>query len=127
MTFVDGEKCIVDLFDPAGQDCYTYLRDQWICEGDGFVILYSITSYRSFLGIQECVNRVLNIKYINEEERVPIMIVGNNTDRESEREVPTKAGAHLARELDCGFIECSTKQSIEVEKAFFDVARGIRA
>lgn len=57
---------------------------------------------------------------------MPIMLVGNKSDRVTEREVSTQEGHALARELGCEFVEASAKNCINVEKAFFDVVRIIR-
>lgn len=54
------------------------------------------------------------------------MLVGNNSDQVLEREVSTQEGYSLAQELGCEFVEVSAKNSINVDKAIFDVARDIR-
>ena len=41
------------------------------------------------------------------------MLVGNSYDRVTEREVSMQKGLALARELDCEFVEASTKNCIE--------------
>ncbi|KAK3364787.1 P-loop containing nucleoside triphosphate hydrolase protein [Lasiosphaeria ovina] len=55
--------------------------------------------------------------------RAPIMLVGNKTDRVTEREVSTEEGHALARELDCEFVEASAKNGENVEKAILRSAR----
>lgn len=57
---------------------------------------------------------------------VPIMLVGNKSDRIIEREVSTQEGAAKARELGCEFVEASAKNCVNVEKAFFDVVRMLK-
>ena len=54
------------------------------------------------------------------------MLVGNKSDRVTEREVSTQEGHALARELGCEFVEASAKNCINVEKAFYDVVRQLR-
>jgi len=54
------------------------------------------------------------------------MLVGNKSDRVTEREVSTQEGQALARELGCEFVEASAKNCINVEKAFYDVVRQLR-
>jgi len=36
------------VLDTAGQEEYTALRDQWIRDGEGFVLVYSIISRSTF-------------------------------------------------------------------------------
>lgn len=55
-----------------------------------------------------------------------MMLVGNKSDRVTEREVSTQEGAALAREMGCDFVEASAKNCINVEKAFYEVVRSLR-
>jgi GTPase KRas protein len=54
------------------------------------------------------------------------MLVGNNSDRFTEREVSTQEGYDLARKLGYDFVEVSAKNCINVEKAFYDVVGKLR-
>lgn len=54
------------------------------------------------------------------------MLVGNKSDRVTEREVSTQEGHSLAKELGYGFVEASAKDCINVEKAFYNVVRLLR-
>ena len=56
----------------------------------------------------------------------PVMLVGNKSDRVTEREVSTQEGSVLAKEIGCDFVEASAKQCINVEKAFYQVVRSLR-
>jgi GTPase KRas protein len=51
------------------------------------------------------------------------MLVGNKSDRFTEREVGTPEGIALAIELGCGFVEASATRCTNVEEAFYDVVR----
>jgi len=120
---------MLEVLDPAGQDVYTALRDLWIRDGDGFVLVYSITSRSSFSRIQKFYNQVARVKdSMASSSPVPAMLVGNKSDREgiAKREVSMQEGHALAKELGCDFVEASAKNVINVEKAFYDVVRTIR-
>lgn len=54
------------------------------------------------------------------------MLVGNKSDRVTEREVSTQEGHALARDLGCEFVEASAKNCVNVERAFYDVVRILR-
>jgi GTPase KRas len=116
---------MLEVLDTAGQEEYTALRDQWIQGGEGFVLVYSISSRSSFTRIQKYYRQIQRVK----ESSVfspPVMLVGNKSDRVTEREVSTQEGHALARELGCEFVEASAKNCINVEKAFYDVVRLLR-
>ncbi|KAL8583823.1 hypothetical protein ACOMHN_040292 [Nucella lapillus] len=44
----DGESCVLDIFDTAGQEEYSAMREQYVRAGDGFVIVFSVTDEASF-------------------------------------------------------------------------------
>lgn len=132
---------MLEVLDTAGQEEYTALRDQWIRDGEGFVLVYSISSRSSFTRIQRFHNQIQRVKESSSSSPsypgsplsatspsapVPIMLVGNKSDRVTEREVSTQEGHALARELNCEFVEASAKNCINVEKAFYDVVRQLR-
>ena len=131
---------MLEVLDTAGQEEYTALRDQWIRDGEGFVLVYSIASRSSFTRIQRFHNQIQRVKESSASSPsypgsplssapnspVPIMLVGNKCDRVTEREVSTQEGNALARDLGCEFVEASAKNCVNVEKAFYDVVRQLR-
>ncbi|GAP84666.1 putative protein ras-2 [Rosellinia necatrix] len=138
---IDGSSCMLEVLDTAGQEEYTALRDQWIRDGEGFVLVYSISSRSSFTRIKRFHHQIQRVKESCQSSptfggspiaaavpasSVPIMLVGNKSDRVTEREVSTQEGHALARELGCEFVEASAKNCINVEKAFYDVVRILR-
>lgn len=140
---IDGQSCMLEVLDTAGQEEYTALRDQWIRDGEGFVLVYSISSRSSFTRIQKFHHQIQRVKESSSSSpsfpgspisqsmvanggNVPVMLVGNKSDRVTEREVSTQEGHALARELGCEFVEASAKNCVNVEKAFYDVVRLLR-
>ncbi|EFX03976.1 Ras small monomeric GTPase [Grosmannia clavigera kw1407] len=138
---IDNQACMLEVLDTAGQEEYTALRDQWIRDGEGFVLVYSISSRSSFSRIKRFHHQIQRVKEstasspsfpgsplsaMNPQAPVPVMLVGNKSDRVTEREVSTQEGHALARELGCEFVEASAKNCINVEKAFYDVVRILR-
>ena len=135
---------MLEVLDTAGQEEYTALRDQWIRDGEGFVLVYSITSRSSFSRIEKFYHQIQRVKesvaasagsptYPGAPQSpgvsygpAPVMLVGNKSDRVTEREVSTQEGQHLARSLGCDFVEASAKNCVNVEKAFYDVVRSLR-
>ncbi len=45
---IDNRACLLDILDTAGQEEYTALRSQWIRTGQGFLVIYDITSRSTF-------------------------------------------------------------------------------
>lgn len=120
---LDGQPATLEVLDTAGQEEYTALRDQWIREGEGFLLVYSITSRSSFSRIRSFYNQIQRVK--EDDDPFSIVIVGNKSDRgPEEREVSTQEGEALAEELGgVAFFESSAKRNIHIEAAFFECAR----
>ena len=94
--------------------------------GQGFVLVYSITSQATFNDLADLYDQLLHIK---DEDDVPIVLVGSNCDLEDERVVGRDQGVNLARQWGryCSFMEVSVKARINVSEAFFQLVRSIQA
>ncbi|TPX68775.1 hypothetical protein SpCBS45565_g02872 [Spizellomyces sp. 'palustris'] len=120
---IDELPCILEVLDTAGQEEYTALRDQWIRDGEGFLLVYSITSRSTFERVERFKQQITRVKDM---DKVPLMLVGNKCDKLAEREVSKEEGQQMARRLKCDFIETSAKTCLNVDKAFYNVVRMIR-
>ncbi|XP_061555598.1 GTPase KRas isoform X2 [Phycodurus eques] len=45
---IDGETCLLDILDTAGQEEYSAMRDQYMRTGEGFLCVYAINNTKSF-------------------------------------------------------------------------------
>ncbi|TPX61105.1 hypothetical protein PhCBS80983_g01386 [Powellomyces hirtus] len=120
---IDDQPCILEVLDTAGQEEYTALRDQWIRDGEGFLLVYSITSRSTFERVERFKQQITRVK---DTDSVPLMLIGNKCDKVAEREVSKEEGQHMARRLHCEFMETSAKTCLNVDKAFYNVVRMIR-
>jgi len=119
---IDGEAALLDILDTTGQEEYSLKREQYMRTGEGFILVYSITSRQSFEEVITLQQQILRVKTNN----FPVIIVGNRCEKEAERQVPKQEGENLARSLGCSFIEASSKGRINVDRAFYDLVREIR-
>lgn len=139
-AIVEGQFCVIEILHTAGQEEYNASLDR-IRDGEGFVLVYSITNRVSFLHVQRFHRRIQSIKasarqhtsivssQIQAEKSgidYPVIIAGNNSERVSEREVSTEEGQGLARVLGCNFIECSFRNYTNVDETFFDVVKELQ-
>jgi len=119
---VDDRMCLVEVIDTAGQEEYATLRDQWIREGQGFLLVYSIASRVSFERIEifrQSIHRIKRGKPV-------FLLVGNKVDKATEREVSYDEGCKLAERFGCEFMETSAKTSQNVENLFSQIVRTLR-
>ena len=63
------------------------MREQYMRTGEGFLLVYSITSRQSFEEIMTFQQQILRVK---DKDYFPIIVVGNKCDLEGERQVSTE-------------------------------------
>jgi len=109
---VDGTQCMLEILDTAGTEQFTAMRDLYMKNGQGFALVYSITSQSTLQDLQEIREQILRVK---DTDDVPLVLVGNKCDLESERAVGREQGASLARSWgNTAFMETSAKSKINV-------------
>lgn len=99
------------------------MREQYMRTGEGFLLVYSITSRNSFDEIMTFHQQILRVK---DKDYFPVIVVANKCDLEYERQVGSHEGRELAKHFGCRFIETSAKQRINVDEAFSNLVREIR-
>ncbi|KAA0720891.1 Ras and EF-hand domain-containing protein [Triplophysa tibetana] len=109
----------LQLWDTAGQERFRSITKQFFRKADGVVIIYDITvedSFRSvrpwLASIQEAVG-----------DPIPIMLLGNKSDRDDEREVQMKEAEMLAQGTRLMFSECSAYTGDNVVEAMTHLAK----
>jgi len=120
---IDDEVALLDVLDTAGQEEYGAMREQYMRTGEGFLLVYSITSRNSFEEMSTFHQQILRVK---DQDSFPVVVVANKCDLEYERQVGMNEGRDLAKHFGCKFIETSAKQRINVDEAFSSVVREIR-
>ncbi|KAK6539765.1 Ras GTPase [Orbilia ellipsospora] len=120
---VDDEVALLDVLDTAGQEEYSAMREQYMRTGEGFILVYSITSRTSFEEISQFQSQILRVK---DKDFFPLVVVGNKCDLETDRQVSTQEGRSLAESFGCPFMETSAKARINVDECFYELVREIR-
>uniref|UniRef100_K7GHY4 small monomeric GTPase n=1 Tax=Pelodiscus sinensis TaxID=13735 RepID=K7GHY4_PELSI len=118
---VDASPSVLEILDTAGTEQFASMRDLYIKNGQGFILVYSLVNQQSF---QEEINPCRDgIKRWATYEKVPVILVGNKVDLESEREVSSNEGRALAEEWGCPFMETSAKSKTMVDELFAEIVR----
>ena len=63
------------------------MREQYMVNGEGFMLVFSITSQESLDEIHALHRQILRVKGKQEGEHFPVVLVGNKCDLEHERAV----------------------------------------
>jgi len=122
---VDESVVLLDILDTAGQEEYSAMRDQYMRHGHAFVLVYSITDRHSFeevVGLRESIYRGQDK---DTTEHVPIILVGNKQDLETERQVTTLEGRELAKSWKAPFFESSAKSRTNIDVIFQEAVRDV--
>uniref|UniRef100_A0A8C8X376 small monomeric GTPase n=1 Tax=Panthera leo TaxID=9689 RepID=A0A8C8X376_PANLE len=118
---LDGEEVQIDILDTAGQEDYAAIRDNYFRSGEGFLLVFSITEHESFTATAEFREQILRVKA--EEDKIPLLVVGNKSDLEERRQVPFEEARTNAEEWGVQYVETSAKTRANVDKCMIDLPR----
>ena len=59
---IDGETCLLDILDTAGQEEYSAMRDQYMRTGEGFLCVFAIDNMKSFEDIESYRGQIRRVK-----------------------------------------------------------------
>jgi small GTP-binding protein len=107
---------LLEILDTAGQETFSAMRELYMKNGEGFVLVYSITNPRSLEALDPIRNGILRHK--QDEQFVPMILVGNKCDLETKREVETAVGKETAKNWGIPFLETSAKKDINIQEVF---------
>ena len=114
MIEVDNKAISVQLWDTAGQERYKAIASRFYKGVDGIILVYDITSYESFEKIETWIKQVET----NTTRTLPFVLVGNKSDLEEERNVPTEEAKEFADKHNFPFIEVSALNKDNIEDLF---------
>ena len=108
-----GQMVTSEILDTAGTDQFVAMRSLYLKNGEGFLLVYSITSAASFNDVDDIYAQILRVKDAEPGE-VPIVLVGNKCDMEDERVVDTEDGAAKAKQWGAKFLEVSALSRVGI-------------
>merc|ERR1712054_516150 len=120
---VDNQQYMLEILDTAGTEQFTAMRDLYMKNGQGFVLVYSIIAQSTFNDLPDLREQILRVKDC---DSVPMVLVGNKCDLQDQRVITQEQGEQLARKFNnCTFLESSAKTKVNVEAIFHDLIRQI--
>ncbi|KAJ4310274.1 hypothetical protein ACHAPT_012705 [Fusarium lateritium] len=96
------------------------MRDLYMKTGQGFLLVFSITSSSSLSELAGLREEIIRIK---DDENVPIVIVGNKADLEENRAVPRAKGFSISQRWGAPYYEASARTRTNVDEVFIDLCR----
>jgi len=120
---VDNQQYMLEILDTAGTEQFTAMRDLYMKNGQGFVLVYSIIAQSTFNDLPDLREQILRVKDC---DTVPMVLVGNKCDLQDQRVITHEQGEQLARKFGgCTFLEASAKTKVNVDQIFHDLIRQI--
>eukprot|EP01088_Endostelium_zonatum_P014744 TRINITY_DN3347_c0_g2_i1.p1 TRINITY_DN3347_c0_g2~~TRINITY_DN3347_c0_g2_i1.p1 ORF type:complete len:188 (-),score=46.37 TRINITY_DN3347_c0_g2_i1:116-679(-) len=120
---VQGSQVMLEILDTAGTEQFTAMRDLYMKNGQGFVLVYSIIAQSTFNDLPELREQILRVKDMDD---VPMVLVGNKCDLADQRVIGKENGDDLAKSFgSCSFLESSAKTKVNVESIFFNLIEQI--
>ncbi|NXT67935.1 DIRA2 protein, partial [Chaetops frenatus] len=112
----DKSICTLQITDTTGSHQFPAMQRLSISKGHAFILVYSITSRQSLEELKPIYEQICQIK--GDIESIPIMLVGNKSDENQNREVESSEGEAMAKKWKCAFMETSAKTNHNVKELF---------
>tara|TARA_Y100000389_G_scaffold199456_1_gene237872 strand:+ start:1103 stop:1741 length:639 start_codon:yes stop_codon:yes gene_type:complete len=112
----DEKTLKIQIWDTAGQEkfnnlVYSYFRDCAFA-----IIVFDTTNYESFKKVEFWLEKFQ--LYTTEMAPKPFILVGSKSDMTLIREVTQEEATLKAQELECIYIECSSKNGTNIDEIF---------
>jgi small GTP-binding protein len=101
------------VFDTGGQERYDSVPSSFYRNIQGVFLIYDITNLDSFKKLQKWYLRFLDFS-----SDIPVILVGNKTDLEDQRQVSTEVSSSYARQCNFSCLETSARNGEGVEFCF---------
>lgn len=110
-----NQEYAIEILDTAGQDEFSMMSEKHLIGVHGYLLVYSVSSRQSFEMVEVIRDKILNAIG---NDNIPLVLVGNKSDLEYQRQVEHSDGLKLAERFGCPFMELSVKENINVNSVF---------
>ena len=118
---INNKRIKIQIWDTAGQERYRSITSAYYKGAKGALIVYDITRKNTFDNIDKWIT---DLK-LNGDKNICIIIVGNKSDLNEQREVDKELGKKKAEMFKTAFMETSALNGENISKAFEEVIEQI--
>ena len=119
----DTKEIQMAIWDLAGQDSFDSVRHLYYKGARGCVLIFDLTRKKTLYSVKDWHSALLQHSYVK--SRIPVVLVGNKLDLESQREVSREEAEEVASEIGAIYYEASAKTGKTVDEFFAKIAREI--
>ncbi|CAB3997928.1 ras-related Rab-3D-like [Paramuricea clavata] len=119
---VDNVRIRLQIWDTAGQERFRTFTKLHFRGTKGLVLMYDLTNFETFEKLTNWLKDIETSGLNNEQ----LIIVGNKSDLEHERQVPRERGEKLAHEFGFKFFETSAKDNISIQEVFEELTTDMK-
>ena len=109
------------IFDTAGQERFKSISTNYIKKANGILLMYDISDKASFNNIGNWMETIKE----NSGNKMSILLIATKCDLKDERVISKEDGEKLANQYGIHFYETSSKDNINIQNAFYDIAEQI--
>lgn len=117
---IDGQQIKLQLWDLGGQAQFMRIRSFYYPGARAAVVVYSIADRKSFDVVPKWTKEVRNIC-----GDIPLTLLGNKIDLETDRHVKKEEGVSQAAQINAEFFETSAKTGELINATFTSIAKRI--
>ena len=111
----------IQIWDTAGQERYKSITSAYYKGAKGAFVVYDITRRDTFMNVDKWIGELKSTG----NEDVFILLIGNKSDLEQERQVSTEEVTKKAEQLKIAFCETSALEGKNIEYAFQTVVEEV--
>ena len=111
---VEGHVVKAQIWDTCGQERFKSITDSYYRRAKGAFVVYDITRKNTFESVDSWISALRSAA----DKNLNIIIIGNKSDLEDQRQVETEQGEEKAQNNEAAFMETSAYSGDNIDKAF---------
>ena len=111
---LNGHKIKAQIWDTAGQEKYKSITGAYFKGSKGALVVYDITQKSTYESLEKWINDLKSAG----DPKITIILIGNKSDLEENRQVSKEQGEEKAKSFGCAFLETSALSGDNIDKAF---------
>lgn len=100
----------LQIWDIAGQDSFMAVRQRFLANTSGIVLVFDITNEESFRNLPKWLQEVWRV---NNDSSLPLLVIGNKVDLEDDRDIATSMLVEFCDLLRAQYPNISSVQHLE--------------